>query len=293
MARKDPGQQEDERALRAALQDAQRGPRLHKVLARCGVASRREAERLVEEGRVAVNGVVVDFLPAWVDPEEDRVEVDGRRVNPAKRSRKPSTYLLLNKPRHALCTNTDPEGRRTVFDLVPHEQRLFCVGRLDADSTGLVLLTDDGELANRLMHPRYEVPKTYRVTVRGTLGDEDIEKLREGIILAEKETGKAAKAKAERVKLLRRDREATRLIMTLKEGRNREIRRMLARRGYKVKRLERIALGPVRLKGVGAGQWRPLSASERKALRQAAFGGKSEGDHPSKGKQGGRNRSGR
>ena len=250
-----------------ALRDDSRGPRLQKVLAAAGVGSRRACERLIEEGRVSVNGRVVDTLPAWVDREADRVEVDGRPI--AAAPRRSHTYLLVDKPKRVICTNADPLGRTRVLDLIPHERRLFCVGRLDAASTGLVLLTDDGPLAHRLMHPRYEVPKTYQVSVRGQLTGEDIDKLRSGLYLADK-SGRAAKSRAAGVELLSHDRDSTRLRITLKEGRNREVRRLLARLGYKVKRLRRIALGPLRLKGVGKGQWRPLNRREIGELRRAA-----------------------
>ncbi|MEX2672197.1 MAG: pseudouridine synthase [Phycisphaeraceae bacterium] len=251
------------------LTDASRGERLHKVLADAGVASRRAAEQMIREGRVAVNGQTVEKLPAWVDPQQDRLTVDGRPVaRPSKRQG--HTYLLVNKPRRVISTSDDEHGRRTVLELVPHRQRLFPVGRLDADSTGLILLTDDGPLANELTHPRYGVPKTYEVAIDGQLGPTDIEKLRRGMFLADPGKPASAKARAESVRILQRDREKTRLVITLREGRNREIRRMMARLGYKVRRLKRIALGPLQLKGVASGEWRELSRAEIQALRTAA-----------------------
>jgi pseudouridine synthase len=266
---------------RKDLQDASRGLRLHKALAEAGVGSRRACETLIDEGRVAVNGLTIDFKPVWVDPQRDHISVDNRLVNAPSASAGRSepgtaaphaghTYLMLNKSRGVICTSDDPQHRKTVLDMLPHEQRLFCVGRLDAESTGLVLMTDDGELANRLTHPRYQVPKTYQVAIAGSLTDEDVAKLTEGIYLADRGTNKAAKAQAAEVQFESRDRQRTRLLITLREGRNREIRRMLARLGYKVKRLKRVGLGPLRLKGVALGQWRALTRPEVAALRQAA-----------------------
>ena len=269
---------------RKDLQDAARGLRLHKALAEAGVGSRRACEAMIDEGRVEVNGLKIDFKPVWVDPAKDHITVDGRQVNapsdttgktnrPAVGGHAPHaghTYLMLNKSRGVICTSDDPQHRKTVVDMLPHQQRLFCVGRLDADSTGLVLMTDDGDLANRLTHPRYQVPKTYQVAIAGSLTDEDVAKLTEGIYLANRCKGSAVKAHAAEVQFESRDREKTRLLITLREGRNREIRRMLARLGYKVKRLKRVGLGPLRLKGVALGQWRALTRVEVASLRQAA-----------------------
>lgn len=251
----------------AELRDASRGVRLNKLLAEAGVASRRACDELIEELRVSINGWTVTEMPVWVDPEADRVEVDGRRVG---RKRRGHTYLMLNKPRNYICTNSDPEGRRRVFDLVPHTQRLFCVGRLDYDSTGLVLLTDDGTLTQNLTHPSGEVPKTYRVTIKGRLAEEDIEKMKRGIYLGDKVRGGAVKARVERVKLIDRHHDRSRVEITLREGRNREIRRLLARLGHPVKKLVRIAVGPVKLKGVASGEWRELTRTELAALRRHA-----------------------
>ena len=252
------------------FKDAARGERLQRILADAGVASRRAAEQMIEEGRVSVNGVTITALPAWANPASDRIEVDGR---PLQRSRpgKPTshTYLLINKPRGVICTNDDPQGRKKVIDLVPHPQRLFCVGRLDAESTGLVLLTDDGDLAERLTHPRYQVPKTYEVSIKGVLSEEDMDRLKRGMYLANK-SGDVAHSHAEQVRRLDSDRDRTRMLITLSEGRNREIRRLLARLGHKVRRLQRVALGPLRLKGVGVGQWRALNRAEVQMLRKTA-----------------------
>lgn len=255
-----------------ALHDRSHGVRLHKALADAGVGSRRACEQLIAEQRVAVNGQTVVQMPVWVDPAADRIEVDGRAIRVKAPRRRPLVYLMLNKPRSVLCTNSDPEGRRTVLDLLPHKDRLFCVGRLDNDSSGLVLMTNDGELANRLTHPRYEIPKTYRVSIRGRLEDDQIAKLQRGVYLADKQGGRAVKAKAAAVEIVKRDRERTSLRITLREGRNREIRRMMARLGHHVHRLRREAIGPLRLKGVAVGEWRELTRIEIQALRRAARG---------------------
>ncbi len=245
--------------------------RLHKLLAEAGVASRRAAEQLILEGAVKVNGRVVDTLPAWANPATDRVTVRGRVVEPRERR----IYVMLNKPRHTLSTVTDPEGRRTVTDIVEHPSgaRLYPVGRLDYDTTGLLLLTNDGELANRLTHPRFGVHKTYRAVIKGQLSDEEAEQLQRGVHLALRREGRtegAERATAVRLRVIRREAERTVLDITLNEGRNRQVRRMLAHVGHRVKKLQRIEMGPLRLKGVRLGEWRELTAGEVRALRWAS-----------------------
>lgn len=250
------------------LRDAAHGIRLQKAMAEAGVGSRRACEQLIEDQRVSVNGELVRQLPVWVDPEVDRIEVDGKPVA-RTRSTRSLLYLMVNKPRGVICTNSDELGRRRVVDLVPHTERLHCVGRLDAESTGMVLLTNDGELTQKLTHPSHEVAKTYRVTIKGRLADEDVERLISGIFLADRD-GKGAKARASQVRLVDRHIDRTRFQITLREGRNREIRRMLARLDFKVTRLERVAIANVPLKGVAAGQWRALTRVEVAQLRRAA-----------------------
>ncbi|MCA9289587.1 MAG: pseudouridine synthase [Phycisphaerales bacterium] len=249
--------------------DDARGPRLQKVLAEAGVGSRRACEELIESGVVRVNGRRVDTLPAWVNPETDRITVDGRRIAVAARH----VYIMLFKPRGTVCTNADPEGRPRAIDLVKHpaKPRLYPVGRLDIDSSGLLLLTNDGELANRLTHPRYEMHKTYEVTVRGSMPDELIEKLESGVFLHNRRTGAGSRTADSNIVLLKRDRERTRVLVELTEGRNRQIRRTMLNLGYPVKKLRRVALGPLRLKGLAIGMWRELTPTELGALRAAAF----------------------
>ncbi len=282
---------EEGRSNPAAYTDAGRGERIQKVMAEMGVASRRECETIVSEGRVTVNGEQIETLPAWVHPWDDRVEVDGEWINPpgrrhGKRGKSVKhVYIMLNKPPGVIATVSDEHDRPTVIDLVQVEnrlpaaaKRLYPVGRLDADSTGLILLTNDGELTERLTHPSHEVEKRYRVVVRGVMSDEDMDKLSRGMYLADRRSGgkrKAAHAKPTEVRKLGVKRDRTRgdrslLTMTLTEGQNREIRRLIARLGFKVLRLQREAIGPLKLKGLSTGSWRLLTAAELRSLRRAA-----------------------
>ncbi len=250
------------------LRDKSRGVRLHKALAEAGIGSRRGCEKLIEESRVSVNGRVVREMPAWVNLGKDTVRVDGQIVRPGV-GKGGRVYIMLYKPRGVICSNSDPEGRMRAIDLVPHTFRLHCVGRLDMDSSGLVLLTNDGELTQKLTHPKYGVAKTYRVMIKGRLSGDDVERLRKGFWLADKKTGRITKARAAKVVLISRDVDKSHLEITLREGRNREIRRMMVRLGHRVKKLRRIAIGPVKLRGVGAGHWRLLTTSEIAGLRRA------------------------
>ncbi len=252
------------------LSDSSRGIRLHKALADAGVASRRACERLIAEGAVAVNGVVVTTTPTWVDPAQDRITVNGRRVPARQRL----VYAMLFKPRGVVCTNADGEGRRRAVDLVNHPSgvRLFPVGRLDIDSSGLLLMTNDGDLSNRMTHPRYHLDKIYEITVRGSVDDDGVRRLEKGLFLGNREGQAASRTRPSRLKLLHRDRNRTHLRMELREGRNRQIRRMMAQVGHPVKRLRRVAVGPLKLKGLRVGEWRELKGRELALLRRAAFG---------------------
>ena len=243
-------------------------------MADAGVASRRACEALIEAGSVEVNGQLVTELPVWVDPARDRIEVDGR---PIRKTAERQMYILLNKPTRTLTTAKDEPGseRRTVVSLVDHPERarLVPVGRLDYDTTGLLLMTNDGELVNRLTHPRYGVPKTYRAMVKGRVDPEAIGELEQGIYLAERREGRtvgAARTSRVELRVVFADRDRTTLEITLREGRNRQVRRMLAAVGFPVKKLERIGMGPLTLKGVPRGGWRELKAAEVKALKRAA-----------------------
>ncbi len=248
---------------RGAPRDSVEGPeRLQKVLAHAGVGSRRSCEDLITQGRVTINGQVVRELGTKVDPQQAKVEVDGQRVQGER-----LVYFAVHKPKGYVSSNNDPAGKPRVIDLLPEiPQRVYTVGRLDEQSTGLLLLTNDGELANRLAHPKFGVEKIYRVVVAGEPGREVLDQLTQGVWLAE------GKVRAKRVRVVGSKGQATILEMVLAEGKNREIRRMLARFGHKVMSLTRIAVGPIGLKGISVGECRPLSASELDLLRQVAAG---------------------
>ncbi|MGH7169775.1 MAG: pseudouridine synthase [Gemmataceae bacterium] len=235
--------------------------RLNKYLAHAGVGSRRHCEELIVRGRVSVNGRVVRELGTKVEAG-DAVSVDGQPLHGEK-----LVYWLVNKPRGYLCTNFDPGGRPCAVDLVPHvSQRVYSVGRLDEDSEGLLLLTNDGELANRLTHPRFGVEKTYQVQVAGHPSREDIDQLLKGVWLSD------GHVRARRVRRLKAQGESTWLEIVLNEGKNREIRRMLARLGHKVMVLRRIAIGSVHLDKLRRGKARRLKVEELERLRRAAIG---------------------
>jgi 23S rRNA pseudouridine2605 synthase len=234
--------------------------RLQKVLAHAGVGSRRHCEDLIAAGRVSVDGQVVRELGTRVDPESQRISVDGVAIHAEK-----PVYWLVYKPRGYLCTNHDPAKRPLVLDLVPHiPQRVYTVGRLDDDSEGLLLLTNDGDLAHRLMHPRFGVEKTYLVQVAGLPSRADIDQLLKGVWLSE------GHVRARHVKRLKSQGQSSWLRIVLSEGKNREIRRMLARLNHKVLRLKRVAIGPVEVGNLRAGKSRRLSGTELASLRRAA-----------------------
>jgi 23S rRNA pseudouridine2605 synthase len=230
--------------------------RLARYLAHCGVASRRAAEKLIAAGRVTVGGEVVTDPARDVGIDSD-VTFDGRAVLP-----EPHETWAVNKPRDVTSTADEPGRRRAVVDLVASERRLYPVGRLDADSTGLILVSNDGELANRLTHPRFGVAKTYRARLRGPIGEREIERLRAGVTL---DDGPTAPAEVRRVG----ERE---IELTIREGRNRQVRRMLERVGNEVAALERIRFGPLELGDLRPGQARRLSRSELKRLWKDAGG---------------------
>jgi len=232
--------------------------RLHKLLAQMGVASRRAAERMIAEGRVSVNGRIVNTPGAMASPE-DEIRVDGKlvRQQPQMRYR----YILLNKPAGVLSTAKDERGRKTVIDLLGQSNRIYPVGRLDKDSEGLMLLTNDGELAQRITHPRYGVHKQYMVEVEGYFSDRSLQDLLQGVEL---EDGFSKPLDA---KIISRSRDKSKLLITMGEGRKRQVRRTLAALGYKVKRLTRVALGPLSLGNLKPGEYRELSDQEAKWLR--------------------------
>jgi len=233
--------------------------RLQKAMASAGVASRRECEELILQGSVRVNGRVVDQLPAFADPDTDVITVDGRRLGKSEH-----VYFLLNKPKGVICTSDDPQGRPKAVDLVPGGKRVFCVGRLDADTTGLIILTNDAELTNLLTHPKYKVPKTYVAKVAGRIDDKTLASLRKGVWLAEGRTGAA------RIKVLKRGHNDSLVEITIQQGLNRQVRRMLAKVGLPVQSLKRTRIGSLTVEGIGVGKFRPLSRAEVASLRRAA-----------------------
>ena len=248
--------------------DDRRGERIQKVLAQAGVASRRECEELVAQARVRVNGIIIDALPAWVNADKDKIEVDGRVIRGAD----PHVYIMLYKPKGIVCTNVDPDGRRRVIDLVQHplQTRLFPVGRLEIDASGLVLMTNDGEFANRLTHPRYEVSKTFELVVGGRLDDAAVGTI-ESALFPSKRNLNTDPEKRSRVTVLSREMSRTTLLMEIRDGKNTEIRLTMLRIGYPLKRLRQVAIGPLQLRGVTVGAWRELSQAEFSSLRKAAY----------------------
>jgi pseudouridine synthase len=232
------------------------------------VASRRAADHLIASGSVRVNGERPPATGLLIDPDSDRVTVDGKPVKAATTHR----YVMLNKPLGAITTARDESSRTTVLDVIGaeglHGHRLFPVGRLDADTTGLLLLTDDGDLAYRLTHPRYKVPKEYEVVVAGLPTAGDLETLRQGVAL---DDGVTAPAELERLRTTRGDRDSGRaeLRIVIREGRHRQVRRMLQAVGHKVLAVRRTAFGPLRLGRLKTGGWRLLTSGEVAALRRA------------------------
>lgn len=234
------------------------GERLQKVLAAAGLGSRRHCEEYITAGRVTIDGVVADNLGVRVDPATQKVAVDGERVKLQVKK-----FYLLNKPKGYLCTNSDPSGRPRVIDLLPEmETRLFSVGRLDENTEGLLLVTNDGELAHRLAHPRFQVERVYRVVVAGHPTGELLEQLQKGLYFAE---GKFRLRHAKKVKT---QGQSTLLEVVITEGQNREVRRMFARVGHKVMSLQRIQFGPLRLANMEPGEYRPLRPQELDRLHE-------------------------
>lgn len=230
-------------------------PRLQRFLSSAGIASRRAAEDLIRAGRVRVNGRVAE-LGMRVDPARDRVEVDGRRVGA-----RATVWIAVHKPRGYVSTRSDPQGRRTVYDLLPPEMRgLFHVGRLDRASEGLMLFTNDGATAHRLLHPSFEVERVYRVRVDGHADEATRRALLKGVALDD------GIARARRVSVRPLDEDATELRITMTEGRKREVRRMLEALGLPVRRLVRVSYGPITIGDLRPGKWRRLSAAEVAAL---------------------------
>lgn len=239
--------------------------RIQKYLSEAGVASRRAVEEMILQGRITVNGSVVAELPCFVEPQDDDIRVDGRRV--AKRSAQ-HVYVLLNKPRGVVCTQNDAQGRPRATDMitglpgVAAGHRLYCVGGLDVESTGLVLLTNDGDLTRQLTNPRRPAERVYIAEVDGHLDEEAMGRLKAGVYLDGKKTPRAA------VKVLGSERGHSVLEIRVSEGRNLNIRRVLANLGHKVRRLKRVAIGPLTDSGLKIGHYRLLRRAEIEALRE-------------------------
>lgn len=232
--------------------------RLQRFLAQCGLGSRRECEELITTARVAIDGELVSELGTKVDPARQSVTLDGE---PLKLERK--KYFLLNKPPGYLCTAHDPQGRRTVFDLFPDEgPRLFTVGRLDENTSGLLIVTNDGDLAQKLAHPRYRIYRLYKAQVAGHPTREVLEQLKQGFFFTE------GKFRVHDIKPVKKQGQSTWLEVTMTEGQNREVRRLFARVGHKVMKLGRIGFGPLRIGRVPLGQYRELRRDELAKLHE-------------------------
>ena len=243
--------------------------RIQKVLAAAGVASRRAVEEMVLSGRIAVNGRILIELPILIDPEKDKITVDDERVKLGEKLSGPRVYLLMNKPTGVLSTNVAQGEQVRAIDLLPPDfrHRVYPVGRLDADSKGLLLLTNDGELTNQLTHPRFGVAKTYRAVVDGRISPEAVDRLQSGVWLADRGKG-GFKTGRSRIHVVKRMREKSVLEITIREGRNRQVRRMLAAAGHKVRELTRVKMGPLTLHNLPVGSVRTLTARELKELRK-------------------------
>lgn len=272
-----------------------KGVRLQKAMADAGLGARRDCEEMITAGRVKVNGQVVTTLPCFISPADDVVELDDEVIelpvpeddatgSKSEAKTRALIYVLINKPKGVITTTSDPEGRRNVLDFVPdslrRDERLFPVGRLDGDSTGLLLITNDGDLAYQLTHPKFGIAKEYRVLTSGLASDEQLQKLRAGMYLvnpATDGTKTSKRASLESVRIIKRfvDRargDRTMLSVTLREGQNREIRRLLARVGLKVRELERVAIGPLRAGDLKPGQAKLLGKKDVEKLRAAVLG---------------------
>lgn len=240
--------------------------RLQKILSRAGIASRRGAEKIMLEGRVTVNGTPATELGTKGDVSRDDIRVDGVRVRPPREP----VYLLLNKPKGVVTTRHDPEGRKTVMDLVPEVAGLFPVGRLDVNTEGIILLTNDGKLAERVSHPRYEVARVYHAKVRGVPPAETLGKLRQGVRV------EGERLAVDQVRVLEAGNN-TWLELTLHEGKRHEVRRLLEAVGHPVSKLRRVALGPLTSRGLEPGEFRSLTPQEVRSLLGTAAG---RPDHP-------------
>lgn len=244
--------------------------RIQKLLGNAGIASRRSIEDMVRQGRIKVNGKVMTELPILVDPAKDRIVADGEVVHFSGPKAQRRYYFIMNKPKGVYSTNVAQGEQLRAIDLLPPDldARLYPVGRLDAESTGLLLLTNDGELTNQLTHPRYGVAQTYHAIVDGEITGEAIRPLKEGVWLGDKE-GRGIKTGRSQVRIVHRGPHRSVLEITIREGRNREVRRLLAAAGHKVRELTRTRMGPLTLHKLGMGQFRALTEREVRELKRS------------------------
>jgi 23S rRNA pseudouridine2605 synthase len=231
--------------------------RLQRILAAAGVDSRRRCEDLILQGAVRVNGKIVDTLPVFADADEDIITVDGKKIHKPKK-----VYYLLNKPKGVICTNDDPGGRTKAIDLIDAKERVFCAGRLDTETSGAIIITNDSVLVDKLTHPRYSLEKTYLATIKGRMEHEDVEKLKKGVWLSE---GKTSPMK---LKVLKASEKESQIEIRIRLGLNREIQRIMARLGYKVVSLKRTHIGKISLDRMSIGSYRSLTPAEIKYLNQ-------------------------
>lgn len=230
--------------------------RLNKFLSNSGVASRRKCDEIIASGKVTVNGKVVTEIGSQINEKKDKVMVEGKAVC------LPSSfvYIKLNKPKGYACTASDEKGRKTIYDLVDCEERLFSIGRLDYNTEGLIILTNDGDFANKVSHPRYDVEKEYRVTIEGKIKESELAVLRKGVVVD------GQKMPPAKVKLLSQDENVSKISVVINEGQNRQVRRMFEAIGREIKLLKRVRIGSVRLGGLSRGQWRDLTEDELNLL---------------------------
>jgi pseudouridine synthase len=232
--------------------------RLQKYIARCGIASRRKAEEIILQGNVKVNGIIVKELGSKISPEKDVVTVYNKRIQ----EKEEHIYIKLYKPEGYITTVKDQFNRKTVLDLVNIKERIYPIGRLDYDTSGLLLLTDDGDLANKLMHPKYRIFKTYEADIKGSISEDSINILKNGILIDGYKTAPA------KVKLINRSQKNTSVQISIHEGKNRQVRKMFEKIGHRVIKLKRISFGNINLGGLMEGQWIYLTDDEIKYLKK-------------------------
>lgn len=233
--------------------------KLQKYMAHCGVASRRKSEEFIKEGRVVVNGEIIDYMGKTIDPDRDVVKVDGKKI----RTENIKKYVLLYKPEGYVCTAADEKDRKTVLELVKDvKERIYPVGRLDYNTSGLLLMTNDGEMAYKLTHPKHEVKKTYIAKVRGHISDEKLDKLRNGVLIDGHKTSPAV------VRRVKENKGTSVIEISIHEGKNRQVRKMFDAIRHSVVKLQRVSIGKIKLDHLEKGKWRLLTSKEIEYLRK-------------------------